>query len=296
MRSDKGVTGLGLAKSVFLILGHGSLFPRGIELLKAALGQFFYPQFQTKLMPGIRPVAVLHHPYDSLLPFVPKLARCYLGYMTVWLKTIQYLYSAFGEEAIADIEQTFQDICLLYYTAGKVYRKCQSTTTTRRTDLFNPHFLLIYLFDPHLHCVPSLHVMTVCYNYLKARQIIDKHSPDKKKHALALRQTYRLALHITETILLVKQHSVMDIGPSLFLLSSLFPEYDQAEVKRFTEDLFHGTPFSDLEAANKIRGQIYNSYRSLVRLRAKDGHQKSAEIILGFLTSFSRDTRLSRVS
>ena len=165
---------LKLGRSICLILKYRCLLPRGFEILKAAITEFFLPQFQTRLRPGIRPISVLEHREDASLPFVPSSVRSYLGYIAIWLKTLQYLYDAFGKQALTDIEQMIRDICLIYYAAGRVYRRCQSTTTSRRTPPFNPYFILIRLFDPHLHCIPSLHVMTMCYNYHRTRQIVMK--------------------------------------------------------------------------------------------------------------------------
>jgi hypothetical protein len=192
-----------------------------------------------------------------------------------------------------------RDICLIYYAAGRVYRRCQSTTTSRRTPPLNPFFILIRLFDPHLHCIPSLHVMTMCYNYHKTRQIMMRLSPGqagKETHTEAVAQTYTLALQITEAILLVKQHSLVDVGPSLFLLSSLFPDYDQKEVKRFIGGLFENHRVIGPEAMARVRNGILQTYEELLSRERLYPDKKATDILVEFLEGYEKTDRQSRRS
>ena len=290
---------LKLGRSIGLILKHGCLLSKGIEVLKASITEFFLPQFQTRLLPGIRPISVLQHREDASLPFVPSCVRSYLGYMAIWLKTLQYLYNAFGKQALADIAQMIRDICLIYYAAGRVYRRRQSTTASRRTPPLNPYFILIRLFDPHLHCIPSLHVMTICYNYHKTRQIIMKlkdGQTGKETYTQAVAQTYTLALQITEAVLLVKQHSLLDVGPSLFLLSSLFPDYDRREVKRFIGGLFENHRVIGPEAVARIRAAIIQTYEEMLGRKRLCPNKKATDILVEFLAGHEKTDRQNRRS
>ena len=285
---------LGVGASIGLILRHDRLRNRGIELFKAAVREFFVPQFQSRLLPGIRPVAVVAHPLDDSLPFVPGLFRRYLGYITIWLKTLSYLYRTYGKLALGDIEQMMEDVVLLYDASGSVYRRCQSTTTSRCYAPANPYFLLIVLFDPHLHCIPSLHVLTICYNYHQTRKIMTSLDPDGAIGSRAAAETYRLALRITEATLLVKQHSLLDIGASLFLLSRLFPDYGEMEIRRFTSDLFAGSPALDPDAATRVRRAILQSYEELLALQRGSGGSPPAEIVLDYLWEMVQSPRKIR--
>jgi len=255
---------LSLGPSVRLILRHDRLLKRGIQVFKAAVREFFIPQFQSRLRPGMRPVAVVSHPLDDSLPFNPSLFRRYLGYFTVWMKTLSCLYRLYGKCALGDIEGMIRDVVLLYDASGRVYRLCQSTTTSRRAALGNPYYLLIALFDPHLHCVPSLHVLTICYNYHQTRKIVKRIDPDHAAGSHLTAETYRLALRITEAMLLVKQHSLLDIAPSLFLLSRLFPDYGEGEIRRFVSDLFADAPLLAPDTAARVRRVILQSYEQLL--------------------------------
>ena len=230
------------------------------------------------------------------MPFLPSCVRSYLGYMAIWLKTLQYLYNAFGKQALADIEQMMRDICLIYYAAGRVYRRRQSTTH-RPTPPLNPYFILIRLFDPHLHCIPSLHVMTLCYNYCKTRQIVMKlkdGQTGKETYTEAVAQTYTLALRITEAVLLVKQHSLLDVGPSLFLLSSLFPDYDRREVKLFIGGLFENSRVIGPEAVARIRAAILQTYEEMLGRKRRHPDKKATDILVEFLAEYEKTDRQSR--
>jgi hypothetical protein len=278
-----------LGASVRLILRHRRLRQRGIQVLKAAVREFFLPQFASLLRPGIRPVAIMSHPLDDSLPFNPRLFGRYLGYFSVWLKTLACLYQMYGKSALDDIEGMMQDVVLLYNASGGVYRHCQSTTPSRRAAPGNPYFLLIALFDPHLHCIPSLHVLTICYNYYRTRKIVMRLDTNGSSGRLLAAVTYRAALRITEAVLLVKQHSLLDIGPSLFLLSRLFPDFGEAEIRRFVSDLFADIPLLDPGAAARLRRVILDGYGELLARQQGRGGSPPTVTVLEYLREKSRN-------
>jgi hypothetical protein len=274
----------GLGASIGVILRHRRLRRGGLEVLKQAVREFFLPQFQSLLLPGTRPVAVVSHPLDDALPFAPSLFRRYLSYFTLWLKTLGCLHRIYGNTVLGDIEGMMRDVCLLYRASGRVYRRFQSTTTSRRAAPANPYFVLIALFDPHLHCIPSLHVLTICYNYHQTRKIVGRHDGSRAGPGGRLAvQACAWALQITEAVLLVKQHSLLDIGPSLFLLSRLFPEYDDEEIRRFISRLFTHTPGLPRCTAAQVRAEILGSYEEVLAREAKDANRHPTEILLGYL-------------
>lgn len=272
-----------LGESVRLILRHGRLRQRGIQVFRSAVREFFLPQFQSRLFPGIRPVAVISHPADDCLPFVPRLFRHYLAYYSLWLRTLSSLYRMYGKIVLGDIEMMMLDIIRLYEASGHVYRRCQSTTTSRRSAPANPYFLLVAVFDPHLHCIPSLHVLTICYNYHRTRQITTRLDPGGASGRRLTAGTYAAALRITEATVLVKQHSLLDIGPSLFLLSRVFPDFDAGEIRRFVSDLFADTSLVDRPTARRIRAVIMASYQELQALQRKLGDYPATDVLPAYL-------------
>ena len=282
------IESLSLGESVRLILGHGRLRQRGIQVFRAALREFFLPQFQSRLFPHIRPVAVISHPVDDCLPFMPGLFRRYLAYFSLWLRTLSSLYRMYGQIVLGDIEMMMLDIIRLYEVSGQVYRRCQSTTTSRRSAPASPYFLLVAVFDPHLHCIPSLHILTICYNYHRTRQITARIDPGGLSSRRLTAGTYAAALRITEAVLLVKQHSLLDIGPSLFLLSRVFPDFDEGEIRRFVSDLFADTSLVDRHTARRVRAVILASYQDLQSLQRKIGKCPATDVLLVYLEEIAR--------
>jgi hypothetical protein len=277
------ISGLGFWSSMRLILTHPLLLPRGIDWMKAAAREFFVPQFATLLLPRRRRIAVIGHSLDDTIPFVPHLIRRYLGYVAFCLKTFLCLHRSFGAKAVAHIAEMMDGIVLLYRASGRIYRRCQSTTAYRRPASLDPYFLLIQHVDPHLHCIPSLHVLTVCYLYHQTRKVMDKLACGKHRGTEAISQTYLQALRITEAALLVKQHSLADIAPTLFLLSHLFPDYGPSEVERFVLGLFSESPRVEPKQRILIRKAVLLGYREMLAGERRLPAAEPTELILRFL-------------
>ncbi|MCL2319423.1 MAG: hypothetical protein FWC45_05005, partial [Treponema sp.] len=123
----------------------------------------------------------------------------------------------------------------------------------------HPRFLLIHMVDPHLMCIPSLHVMLVIRTYTLFGEIIKTLGEDRRLAPQAA-ELRRGALAITEAVLYVKQHSVNCISAAMYAMTAfdagLFPP-DEAE--RFVSGLF----VTDLpkEDATEIQQHIITLYR-----------------------------------
>lgn len=282
----------GVLAGILAVVGNARLLRRAVELLGLAVREFFLPQYETRLFPGSRPVLVIAHPLDDRIPFVPAQVRTYLGFIGAWVEGLGALHLCFGEQALAEMAGSIEDLCHLYRAAGSVYRRCQTTTRRVPGPWLSPHFLLIRLFDPHLHCIPSLHVLIACYNYLRLRRSFrtvakPRNRAESESLASPASEAYRSALRIIRATLLVKQHSVADIGPSLFMLSELFPDYDRPEVQRFASDLAEG--FVELSSGRRaeLREAVLRDYRSLNALRARRPSVEIEELVIGYVRSRS---------
>jgi hypothetical protein len=264
-----------LFAGLWVVVTHLRLLVRGVELLVLAIREFFLPQFATRLFTGLRPVVLIDHPLDDRIPFQPEYVQLYLSFIQVWIQGLGALYTRFGNEAIGDIERSIRHLCRLYITAGKVYKRCQTTTARRRGPLLSPHFLLIRLSDPHLHCIPSLHVLILCYNYMELRRVLWRRVGRADDPIAAA--AYVAALHVIRSTLLVKQHSLSDIGPSLFALSELFPDYDEGQVEDFVGNLFGGMHGIPSQTAAGLREAVLADYRSLKPAIPGGGAQASIE-------------------
>ena len=261
------------------------LLKRGLSLLWHAIDHFFLPQFQSLLAPWLRPVATLSHPLDAQVPFRPQEVVAYLGYITFWFKTMRFFYDRLGREALPDICESMDEVLMLYREAGAIYRRCQSTTTTRAPMPRMPYFAVIYLLDPHLHCIPSLHLLLICHNHISAARIIRRRGLSAEEYGPMLEEVVAEAVRITEAVLLVKQHSLLDLAPTLFLLTARFPDYGPQVVEAFVDRLFLQW---DLPEGSRglMRSLLKAGYRGFVEEWEAKGRTGCRELVLEFLNRY----------
>jgi hypothetical protein len=275
-----------------LLLSDWRVVKRWLALIWHAVDHFFLPQFQGLLFPRLRPVATLAHPLDRDIPFQPREIVTYLGYIAFWFKTLRWFYDRFGKAALPDILASMDEVLLLYREAGAIYRRCRSTTTTRAPLPRHPYFAVIYLLDPHLACIPSLHILLICHNDLGAARILARHCPKPGEDERLLEAVRAEAVRITEAVLLVKQHSLVDVAPSLFLLSVLFPEYRREQVADFVGRLFLDWQAPEASKA-RMRALLLASYDGFVaewEARGRNGHREQILEFLGRYAPGGRET------
>jgi hypothetical protein len=225
---------------------------------------FFFCQYRSALLPGRIPVTPVDHPLDAKIPFTPSWVAVYLDFVAFWVRILSFLFRAYRRRACASAGEFIESIGRLYAFAGEVYRKNLSTTK-RPFYISRPRFLLIHLADPHLMCIPSLHVMVVIRAYTKFRDII-RRLGDEARFALQINEIERGALAITEAILFVKQHSVNCVAAAMYAMTcfeeNLFPPQ---EAELFASRLFtRSLPPQDGET---LRTHIINLYRRFLSQR-----------------------------
>ncbi len=270
-----------------MLLSDWRIVRRWLSLIGNAALHFFLPQYQSVLWPRHRLVATLGHPLDRDIPFRPREVVTYLGYVTFWFKTLCWFYDRIGRAVLPDIRRSMDEVLLLYREAGAIYRRCQSTTTTRAPLPNHPYFALIYLLDPHLACIPSLHVLLICHNYLGAARILRRHGLRAGEAERLQKAVREEAVRIIEAVLLVKQHSLVDVAPSLFLLTALFPDDCGPEhVADFVRRLFRSWRVDESVKA-RMRRLMLLSYDEFVtgwEARGRHGHR---EQLLEFLERYT---------
>jgi hypothetical protein len=256
-------------------------------LIWNAVHHFFIPQYRSALWPRRRRVATLAHPLDREVPFRPREVVTYLGYIAFWFKTLCWFYERIGRAALRDIRRSMDEVLVLYQEAGAIYRRCQSTTTTRAPLPKHPYFAVIYLLDPHLACIPSLHVLLICHNDLGAARILRRHGLRGEEAGRLQEAVRQEAARIIEAVLVVRQHSLVDVAPSLFLLTAFFPaEYGREEVADFVGRLFRGWSIEESSKA-RMRALLLSTYDEFVsgwEVRGRSGHR---ELILEFLERYT---------
>jgi hypothetical protein len=270
-----------------LLLSDWRMVKRWLALIGNAVLHFFLPQYRSLLWPRRRRLATLAHPLDRDIPFRPREVVTYLGYISFWFKTLRWFYDRIGGAALPDIRRSMDEVLLLYKEAGAIYRRCQSTTSTRAPLPNHPYFAVIYLLDPHLACIPSLHILLICHNDLGAARILRRHGL-RGEEAERLREAVREeAARIIEAVLLVKQHSLVDVAPSLFLLTALFPgEYGRQEVADSVSRLFRDWPVAESSKAG-MRALLLSSYDEFLTGWAAGGRNGHRERILEFLERYT---------
>lgn len=276
--------GFGAAGVAARALRHPEVLGAAGTFVRTVLKDFFWQQFAVRW--GFRdvPIVDVDHPLDAEVPFTPAKVGDYSDFIGLWIRPFGPLRRRFGEDAQRRYAVEFLrliDQC--YREAAGVYRVRMSTT--RRPRYFRGRFLAIQLFDPHLLCVPSLHVMVVVLTYTFYRRVFAELGMGGAEAERLNRELFDGSVTITESVLYIKQHSVNCIPAALYAMSRITPgEVTDAEVDAFISWLFVDAPLLDDAAADRIRTFIREAYARLV----VDGRDDSdwAPAVLRFLRDY----------
>jgi hypothetical protein len=261
MRKKTKIADESLPAAVLRVLSYPGPRASAARAVKSMMYNFFFLQYRAALLPGRIPVTPVDHPLDANIPFTPKKAAVYLDFVAFWVRAVGFLFAQYGRRAAGPAGDFIDAIGRLYAFAAEIYAENLSTTDRPRY-YGRPRFVLIHAFDPHLMCVPSLHVMVVIRTYTKFRAVI-RSLGEEARFAPCIEELRRGALDITEAILYVKQHSVNCVSAAMYAMScfdgALFPEEEAA---LFAAELFTG-PGSPGES-KAIRGYIIERYRQFL--------------------------------
>ncbi len=279
MRQKEHIADRSVLFSVFKLLTYKKIRKAGLFCLGTALRDFFGLQFKQKVRPKA-PVYQVDHPLDNEIPFKPEKVDIYLDFVYYWIRAAAFLMDRCGKDAEEEVASFVYSMGRLYSFAAEVYRK--GFSTTQRPRYYKRlRFVIIHLFDPHLMCIPSLHVMVVCRTYTAFRAMTETLNT---KEALEpyVDELINGARAITESILYVKQHSINCIPAAFYALtafdSSLFPP---EEMKRFSEQLFVGAADIDVEQKKAILNHIWTLYNEFLDQGQQTDHWN--QVLLSFL-------------
>ncbi len=245
-----------------------------MRLQKNIFAWYFLPQF----IPGfVRKVVVLDILLDNAIPFDSRYLACYLDFINLWMGSLGCLYDSYGRRAIPEMIQYLDGFESLFGNAKKVYEKCGSTVT-RPGVRFSFRSLLIHITDRNRYCFPSLHVMIVCYNFETIAQILGRLEKDENQTANITLMEEK-ALRIVESIIHVKQHSLIDIPAGLFLLTAIGKGLGQKRDLEFLEKLF-----GDNSAVERLRLFLKVAYLHFIQ--AWDEKQDPTTILVNFLENY----------
>lgn len=241
---------------------------------------FFMPQF----FKGKTTVVNVDHPLDSTIEFMPHYVKKYLSFVKLWITTLSYIVYKIGRASFIDVNEFLKGLIFAYRESAYVYKKCKSTMI-RPNYKKGLQFKVIHYTDPHLHCIPSLHVIVVVYNYIMGKKILEKFSDKKSVQKDAVKWLYQQAVIITDTILYVKQHSINCISTSLFFMTVNYPDFfGKKDVYGFIEDLFSFTE-SKIKKEKEIKNHIRKLYDSFIKKYSKNQIDYK-EILLEFLQNY----------
>ena len=240
------------------VLGRPYLRVTGLRCIASIFRNFFFLQHKTAFLPGA-PVSRADHPLDEKIPFTPGKVNIYLDFIAFWIRTLSFMLRKFGRTSYEPVRVFCESMGNLYAYAAEVYRK-NFSTTNRPFYIKRPKFLLIHLVDPHLMCVPSLHVMVVIRTYTFFRKLI-KTLGEEERYAAQAEELRRGAIAITEAVLYIKQHSVNCIPAALYAMTRYDPElFPPGEAAAFLSGIFRRARAPGEEDAEEIRNYILSMY------------------------------------
>jgi len=220
-------------KSIFI----PSLRPAFCKSVPRIIYYFFLRQYYAALFPGKVPVTSVDHELDKKIPFVPSWVTIYIDFVQFWIRMISFFIRRYNRKAYLPIRDFIYSMGDLYAYAAEVYNKNLSTTK-RPFYIKRFRFFIIHLLDPHLFCIPSLHVMIVIHSYLMFSVIAEKIG-DKENLKMQAMEMKQGALAISQAILFVKQHSVNCIPAALYAVTCFSPDlFPPEEAESFTDLLF----------------------------------------------------------
>jgi hypothetical protein len=271
-----------LGLTVLKIAANPSMRRAGLRCLKSIFYYFFFLQYKFALFPRLVPVTSVDHPLDTAIPFVPWRVTRYLDFIAFWVRLIGFLLRTYRRKGISPVIDFIDAMGKLYAFAAQVYTKNLSTTK-RPCYLSHPRFILIHGTDPHLMCIPSLHVMVVIRTYTAFRAII--HSlGDIQRFAPQLEEVKQGAVAITEALLYVKQHSINCVAAAMYTMTC-FDQllFSQAEAHDFVSRLFIQSRRPTPQDSTLIRNYIMERYTGFLTEAA--GASSWEEPLLQFLRS-----------
>lgn len=265
---------------VLCAFGSPRLFLALTRYLYTVSRYFFLAQYRFRARPSLVPLVSIDHELDELVPFEPERVGIYLGFIHIWVAALSYARKRLGRISNAELASFLDGLSLTYLEAYGVYRRCVSTTR-RPPQAANASLGMIYTVDPHLFCLPSLHVMIVNYAWLRFREIYRALGREEEGRD-AWEDLYRQAVLITDTVVYVKQHSVSCIPAALFMTTRMRPDFGPDLAFAFIEKLFLDPVLPDRPRMVAYMRDLYQWFMDEADRRGGDYR----EVLVDFLMSY----------
>lgn len=226
------------------------------------LKDFFILQHLQKFHITKRRVINVDTAIDEKIPFVPQKIFVYLSFVSFFVRPIDMLMHNLGLKKAAPYLCVYlKFLTSVYRNAASIYRYTM-TTTSRPRYLKTHKFRTIHFFDPHLLCVPSIHVAISAGLYAWFRQFFKTGLFPEKEAEAYLNEIKKQALAIVESVLLVKQHSVNCIPLALYMLTSTMNKsfFSAQDAIDFIDCLFIDSTEIDQATRKEIIEYFYYMY------------------------------------
>ena len=246
MSDNQSVYSESVAYAFFKTFFVPCLRPAFCNCIFSIVKNFFLRQYLAVLLPGRVPVSKVDHNLDAKIPFIPSWITIYIDFTAFWVRLVSFMLRRWKRKSYTCVKDFINSIIRLYLFAAQTYSKNLSTTV-RPFYIAKPRFFVIHLLDPHLMCIPSLHVMIVIHTYTQFAAIAKSMGEEEKlkRQILEMKQG---ALAISQAILFVKQHSVNCVAAALYAMTCFDPEiFPPQEAESFISLLFGKVPQQDRE-------------------------------------------------
>ncbi|GMO50438.1 MAG: hypothetical protein Ta2G_07970 [Termitinemataceae bacterium] len=229
------------------------------RIVWTVISKFFILQQKAVMNPKKYKVTNVDHPLDSFIPFDSSYADIYMDFSPFWIRCQVFLLEKFGKNAVAHIKEFIFSLIELYNKAAEIY-VCNFSTTTRPSSKDCMTVRFIHKVDPHLMCIPSLHIIVVTWTYIKMNAILkDLNCCREYDEDIAYLKTH--ALKIADSVLYMKQHSINCIPAALYLLTCFDPVLVQKEeALDFIDKMLNDSTDINPEKITAIRAYMKNLY------------------------------------
>lgn len=236
-----------------------------IKCVHTALHKFFLLQFSVKYKFRKIPVVSVDNALDKKIPFTPERVSVYLDFIHSLARPLAFCISTFkGKDRIRIVSSVLDHLRNCYETAYHIYSYSMSTTDRPKYNK-DRHFRLIHALDPHLMCVPSLHVSIMIMAWIYYREVFKMPYFTEEETKYYTDQIFDSAKTITETVLYVKQHSVNCIPAAIYMMTIMLKDrFSIEDAVYFIDSLFlECTDISD-EVKQEVHTYIHTMFERLV--------------------------------
>lgn len=233
--------------------------------LKTVITEFFLLQFKVKW--GWKKISVVQvsDVIDTEIPFLPEKSDIYLDFINFWIRSLNFTVLRLGrKKALPHLASFMAAIGTAYHEAARVY-KITMSTTPRPVAGNHKNMKTIHRLDPHLLCVPSLHVGVVVLTHTFFTHVFRKEGLSQEEQEQYSKELWDGAVEITETVLYVKQHSVNCIPAALYMMTHLLKDqFTIQDATNFIDCLFVDSSHIPAQQGQTIRNHIHYMYDRLL--------------------------------